>query len=146
MRLGTKQNPSSCFSSTGRLGVTRETDDDLLLRFHIFGQRVCERAILSLIQRPPCNSFLCMTDRLRRRPAATSNIHNNEDIQSEETIDHHARNGGMSLYGRRPVIAYQALRNNAASLRSSTANSYRNKILAVLTLTVLYTAFLYRSG
>jgi hypothetical protein len=52
-------------------------------------------------------------------------------------------NGMSSSYGRRPVIAYHQTRGNNGIVRTT---DYRQKIFLVLALTVLYTAFLYRSG
>jgi len=50
-------------------------------------------------------------------------------------------------YGRRNFLAYQ--RGGATGtvvVPSRSLASYRNKIAAILGVTVLYTAFLYRSG
>jgi hypothetical protein len=50
-------------------------------------------------------------------------------------------------YGRRerPVIAYPSAGRGAAA-NAPVRNNYRNKFITVLLVTVVYTAFLYRSG
>jgi len=59
--------------------------------------------------------------------------------------DDNNNSGDGMAYGRpaRPVISYPT-RNNPGGRAS--LSSYRTKIIVILTFTVLYTAFLYRSG
>jgi hypothetical protein len=109
-----------------------------------------------------------MSDRgLRQRGAVppTNNNNNNENDNNDPLLDqnrdtngHHHQNQQQQnhqhqqyptdmAYGRRerPVIAYPSAGRGAAA-NAPVRNNYRNKIITVLLVTVVYTAFLYRSG
>jgi hypothetical protein len=103
---------------------------------------------------------------LRQRGAVhptNNNNNNNENANDNDNNDpllgqnHRDTNGHHQqqhqqyptdmAYGRRerPVIAYPSAGRGAAA-NAPVRNNYRNKIVTVLLVTVVYTAFLYRSG
>jgi hypothetical protein len=102
-----------------------------------------------------------MSDRgLRQRgavPPTNNNNNENENDNNDSLLgqnNHRNTNGHQHqpyptdmAYGRRerPVIAYPSAGRGAAA-NAPVRNNYRNKFITVLLVTVVYTAFLYRSG
>lgn len=95
----------------------------------------------------------CMSERGLRQRAPTSPARTTDNNASNPT---HTNGAQHMAYGRssaRPVIASRQSAVSRAgsggggtSAPSTVSSSYRNKIVTVLLVTIVYTAFLYRSG